>query len=138
MQPTAQSRFADHLCRFLATATAPRFATGQWLKSLSEDDLYRLNCLIGLALEHHNERAWDDLAMTCIKANSAERGTCDLPLSGDQLMSYVTTLRVISTIETLRRKGRIELKTDLTIQPDAALEAYAPRWAFTRRAHFAH
>jgi len=76
--------------------------------------------------------------MTCIKANSAERGTCDLPLSGDQLMSYVTTLRVISTIETLRRKGRIELKTDLTIQPDAALEAYAPRWAFTRRAHFAH
>ena len=53
MQPTAQSRFADHLCRFLATATAPRFATGQWLKSLSEDDLYRLNCLIGLALEHN-------------------------------------------------------------------------------------
>ena len=52
MQPISQPRFADHLCRFLATATAPRFATGQWLKSLSEDDLYRLSSLIGLALEH--------------------------------------------------------------------------------------
>lgn len=131
-------RFADHLCRFLATSGAQRFATGQWLRSLSEDELYRLNSVIGLALEHGNESAWDDLALTCMKANGAERGAHDLPLTGDQLLAHVTTLRVIVTVEGMRRKGRIELKSELMIQPDAIVDAQAPRWSFSRRAHFAH
>jgi hypothetical protein len=131
-------RFADHLCRFLATAGSRRFATGQWLRSLSEDELYRLNSLIGLALEHSNESAWDDLALTCMRANGAERGAHDLPLGGDQLVAHVTTLRVITTVEDLRRKGRVELRSELMIQPDAVVDAGPPRWGFRRRAHFAH
>lgn len=135
-QPAA--RFVDHLCRFLATGSRARFATGQWLKSLSDDELYRLESLIGVALEHSNEPAWDDLALTCIKANGAERGVRDLLLTGDELVEYVMSLRVIAAIEALRRRGRIKLKFELTIQPDAVVETDIPKWSFGRRAHFAH
>jgi hypothetical protein len=138
MHQPALPPFADSLCRFLSASGAQRFATGQWLRSLSEDELYRLGSLIGLALGHNNESAWDDLALTCMTANCAERGSRDLPLTGDQLLEHVTTLRVIATVEALRRKGRIQLKHELTIQPDAAVQADTPRWSFGRRAHFAH
>jgi hypothetical protein len=138
MQEPALPRFADSLCRFLANTGTPRFATGQWLRSLSEDELYRLESLIALALEHNNEPAWDDLALTCMKANGAERGSLNLQLTGDELLEHVTTLRVIVTIETMRRKGRLKLKHELSIQPHAVVEVDSPRWSFRRRAHFAH
>jgi hypothetical protein len=138
MQQPAQPRFSDSLGRFLSVSGARHFATGQWLKSLSDDELYRLGSLIGLALGHNNESAWDDLALTCMKANGAERGSRNLMLTGDELIGHVTTLRVIGTIEYLRRKGRIQLKYELTIQPYAVVETDVPRWNVSRRAHFAH
>jgi hypothetical protein len=138
MQQPAQPRFSDSLGRFLSVSGAGQFATGQWLKSLSDDELYRLGSLIGLALEHNNERAWDDLALTCMKANGAERGSRNLMLTGDELIAHVTTLRVIVTVEYLRRKGRIQLKHELSIQPHAVVETDVPRWSMSRRAHFAH
>ena len=138
MQQPAQPRFSDNLGRFLSVSGAERFATGQWLKSLSDDELYRLGSLIGLALEHNNERAWDDLALTCMKANGAERGLQHMMLTGDELVERVTTLRVIVTVEYLRRNGRIKLKYELTIQPHAVVETDVPRWSVSRREHFAH
>ena len=138
MQQLALPRFADNLCRFLANSDAERFSTGQWLRALSEDELYRLKSLIGLALEHNNESAWDDLALTCIKANGAERGTPDLPLTADELLEHITTLRVIAGIEAMRRAGRVQLKCELTIQPLDVVEGHTPRWRFSSRAHFAH
>ena len=138
MQQSAQPRFSDSLGRFLSASGARHFATGQWLKSLSDDELYRLGSLIGLALEHNNESAWDDLALTCMKANGAERGAQDLMLTGDELIAHVTTLRVIVTVEYLRRKGRIQLKYELSIQPHAVVETDMPRRSVNRRAHFAH
>ena len=138
MQQPAQPRFSDSLGRFLSVSGARHFATGQWLKSLSDDELYRLGSLIALALEHNNESAWDDLALTCMQANRAERGAQDLMLTGDELIGHVTTLRVIVTVEYLRRKGRIQLKYDLSIQPYALVETDVPRWNVSRRAHFAH
>src|ERR1044071_2267848 len=112
MQEPALPRFADSLCRFLANTGTPRFATGQWLRSLSEDELYRLESLIAVALEHNNEPAWDDLALTC-----------------KELLEHVTTLRVIATIEAMRRKGRLKLKYELSIQPHAVVEVDTPRWS---------
>ena len=138
MQQSAQPRFSDSLGRFLSASGARHFATGQWLKSLSDDELYRLGSLIGLALEHNNEGAWDDLALTCMKANGAERASQNLMLTGDELIAHVTTLRVIVTVEYLRRKGRIQLKYELSIQPHAVVETDVPRWSVSRRAHFAH
>jgi hypothetical protein len=138
MQQPAQLRFSDSLGRFLSTSGAQRFATGQWLRSLSDDELYRLGSLIGLALEHNNESAWDDLALTCMKANGAELGARNLMLTGDELLEHVTTLRVITTVEALRRKGRIRLKYELTIQPHAVVETDTPRWSVSPRVHFAH
>ena len=138
MQQPAQPRFSDSLGRFLTASGARRFATGQWLKSLSDDELYRLGSLIGLALEHNNESAWDDLALTCMKANGAERGAQNLMLTGDELIAHVTTLRIIVTVEYLRRKGRIQLKYELSIQPHAVVETDVPRQSVSRRAHFAH
>jgi hypothetical protein len=138
MQQPAQPRFCDSLGRFLSVSGAQRFATGHWLKSLSDDELYRLGSLIALALEHNNEPAWDDLALTCIRAAGAERGTSGLMLNGDELVAHVMTLRVIATMETLRRRGRIRLELDLSIQPDAVVAAEPPRWSMGRRTHFAH
>jgi hypothetical protein len=138
MERPAQPRFCDSLRRFLSTSGAQHFVTGQWLKSLSDDELYRLGSLIGLALEHNNESAWDDLALTCMKASSAERGMRDVMLTGDELVEHVTTLQVIRTIEALRRKGRITLRHELTIQPHAVVETDLPRWRTSQRAHFAH
>jgi|SRR5690349_10406306 len=138
MQPTAQLRFSDHLGRFLSLSGARQFATGQWLRSLSDDELYRLTSLIGLALEHNNETAWDDLALTCMKANGAERGARNLMLTGDELLEHVTTLRVITGVEAMRREGRIKLKYELSIQPHVPVETDRPRWSVHQRAHFAH
>ena len=138
MQQPAQPRFFDSLGQFLSAIGARRFATGQWLKSLSEDDLYRLGSLIGLALEHNNESAWDDLALTCMRANGAERGSRNLQITGGELIEHVTTLRVIVTVEYLRRNGRIKLKYDLSIQPRAVVETDAPRWSVNRLEHFVH
>jgi hypothetical protein len=138
MQPSAQLRFSDHLRRFLSLSGARQFATGQWLRSLSDDELYRLTSLIGLALEHNNESAWDDLALTCMRANRAERGAHNLMLTAEELLEHLTTLRVITGVEALRREGRIKLKYELTIQPHAPVETDMPRWMAHRRAHFAH
>jgi len=138
MERSAQPRFCDSLRRFLSTSGDQRFATGQWLKSLSDDELYRLGSLIGLALEHNNESAWDDLALTCMEANGAERGERNVLLTVDELVEHVTTLQVIRAIEALRRKGRIALKHELTIQPHAVVETDIPRWRTSQRAHFAN
>ena len=55
-----------------------------------------------------------------------------------QVLERVTTLRVIATVETLRRKGRLKLKYDLTIQLDALVETEPPRLSYGRPTHFAH
>jgi hypothetical protein len=138
MQPRTLARFADSLCRYLATQSTNNFATGQWLKSLSDDELHRLNSLVALALEHNNEGAWDDLALTCMNAYGAERNLRGAILNGDQLIDCVTTLRVITAIESMRREGKVRLKYELTIQPNDVVHIEPPYRPSRRDFHFAH
>ena len=138
MQPRTLTRFAESLCRYLATQPATTFATGQWLKSLSDDELHRLNSLVALALEHNNEDAWDDLALTCMNAYGAERNLRGTILSGEQLLECVTTLRVITAIEGMRREGKVKLKYELTIEPNAMVQIEPPYRPSRREIHFAH
>ena len=132
--------FAQSLSRFLDTNGLTDFTTGRWLRSLSDDKLYRLDALIGLALGHNNESAWDDLALTCMKANGAEQGLGNtvLLLNGDELLERVTTLCVLTAVESVRRRGAIRLKRELTIQPGSVVETEQPSLICGRRVHFAH
>jgi hypothetical protein len=132
--------FAHSLSRFIDNRNPSRFTTGRWLQSLSDDELYRLDALIGLALGHNNESAWDDLALTCMKANGAEQGLGNtlLLLNGDEVLERVTTLRVLTAVEAVRRRGAIKLRRELTIQPGGVVETEQSRFAYGRRLHFAN
>jgi hypothetical protein len=121
MKSPAFTSFAASLDHFLDTRASGAFATGQWLAWLSDDHLYRLTSLIGLALEHNNAQAWDDLVLTVIMADGAESRISRMDWNGHQIVERVTALRVIAHLESLRRQGVADVKQALTIQPRGAV-----------------
>ncbi|MEO8629138.1 MAG: hypothetical protein ABI612_13700 [Betaproteobacteria bacterium] len=127
MKTPAFTSFAESLDRFLDLGRAEQFATGQWLAWLPSDHLFRLASLISLALEHNNEDAWDDLALTVMMADGAESAHNHLDWTGHQIVERVTLLRVIASLEVLRREGIAQFKEQLTIQPERVVAATSTR-----------
>jgi len=138
MKAPAFTSFAGSLDHFLDHRANGAFATGQWLAWLSDDHLYRLTSLIGLALEHNNEDAWDDLALTIMMLDGAESQNNRMDWTGHQIVERVTALRVIAHVEHLRRQGVVQVKQDLTIQPREAVTVGSAHKLCTSVADVAH
>ena len=108
---------SDSLLNFLAShkTSGSKFKLGQWLDGVSDEFLLMLQKQTSDCLNQVSDQTYDDAMMVCLKAAEAETGRRRWNI--EQLTEIVAALMLASTVERLKRREMIYIRSTLTIAP---------------------
>lgn len=113
-------RFGELLTAYLVNRVNKHqpFMLGQWLKVLDDDTLEQLTALAEMMVDGTAEEMdlpADDLVMTCIVAEAAEKRLPSVSVSPESLFERLSHLVICASMETYSRRGWVELEGELSI-----------------------
>jgi hypothetical protein len=115
--------FCENLCSYLRNRADETglFRIGDWLASLDDVEISQLSFQTELVAADDGATNIDDIVALSIIGIAAEKGKNE-PLDEEQVTRTVETLATVVAIESLARRGWLELLQPLSLSRDAKFE----------------
>lgn len=110
-------RFSESLATFLLERKLGRFSTGDWLQTLSEDELRAFFEIGQRWCNGEDSRDLHDYLAVLLHAIAAEKKTKTVQLPPDEIFALGDGLLHIASLEANRRNGFITLNCKLRLFP---------------------
>lgn len=114
-------RFSESLIQYLVNRLnkAEPFLLGQWLESLTSDELESLKLLSKEFFNGSESSFVDDILSVILTAVVAETRNNSVEMDPERVTEWGFTLATAASLESFRRKGYLDIFAPLSIDPHA-------------------